>query len=145
MVLALVALAAGCARQPASTDKAEIQKAVEQYLSTRPGLSSSAMETEVKDVKFQGDRAEAEVFFRSKTNPQANMTMRYALKRSGNAWVVEGARGGTGGAHSGMPGPDSGTAAPESMPNPRAAPPETAPAHPPPAGQAAKPAPVKKP
>lgn len=80
---------AGCARQARVNDKAEVEKAITQYLSTRPGLTGTAMSVEVKQVTFQGNQAEAEVVFRSKDNPQASVGMRYVLRRTGNAWSVE--------------------------------------------------------
>jgi len=90
--LSLVLLLAltGCSRPAPMENKAEVEKAIEQYLSTRPGLTGTAMSMEVKQVSFRGGQAEAEVVFRSKDNPQASMSMRYVLKRTGgNAWSVD--------------------------------------------------------
>jgi hypothetical protein len=70
--------------------KADVERAIQQYMSTRPGLTSTAMSMEVKQVTFRGEQAEAEVVFRSKDNPQASMSMRYVLKRAGgNTWSVD--------------------------------------------------------
>ncbi len=86
----MFASAVGCSRRVPTENKADVEKAIQQYLSARPGMTSTAMSMEVKQVTFRGDQAEAEVVFRSKDNPQASMSMRYVLKRTGgNAWSVD--------------------------------------------------------
>ncbi len=127
-VLALSAVllsVAGCSHRAAQNNKADIEKAIQEHLNRRPGLASAAMVLEVKEVAFQGDRAEAEVVVRSKANPEARMALRYVLKRTGTSpWAVEG------GKPSGV-GRPHGTSPPEMAP-------ESVPAHPPLAGQAQK-------
>lgn len=134
-----------CQRRAAqSNDKADIEHAIQEYVSKRPGLSAEAMVTEVRQVTFQGDTAEADVLFRSRSNPDASMTMRYTLKRTGpNSWAVQGPKS-SAGSH-GMPRAGSGAASPHGQPeagapisNPHGAPAEgatpqaaPAPAHPP--------------
>lgn len=94
LTLALVA-AAGCSRgtsRPASTEtpeRAAIRTALEKYLNERGTLNMAAMDMVIKDVKFDGDRAEAHVEFRAKGMEGAGMDMAYLLERQGAQWVVK--------------------------------------------------------
>lgn len=125
--LALI-FAAGCTRPSQANDKADVDKAIQQYIAAKPGLAGSGMSVEVKQVNFQGDKAEADVLFRAKSNPDASMVMRYALKRTGpRRWAVEGGKsagvaqphppmGGSGMPPQGMPGGEAAPAHPQAQP-----------------------------
>jgi len=80
----------GCQREADSN--AAIQSAIEQHLTNRPGISGDKLILEVKQVKVQGERAEAEVVFRSRDDPAAQMSFHYQLRREGGQWKVEGGR-----------------------------------------------------
>lgn len=98
----LVLATAGCGRfrsGPQLERKEAVKAAIDAHLAKRRGqLALDQMNVEVKDVKFQGDRAEADVLFTSQSGG-ASMTMHYSLRREGDHWVVE--RGGSSGM--GMP------------------------------------------
>ena len=87
ILLAAAALAAACARQSIDT-KPAVEAALRAYLTQRPGLAMDKMDMEVKDVKFKGETAEADVVFRVKDG-EGEMAMHYTLRRQGNQWVVE--------------------------------------------------------
>ena len=87
ILLAAAALAAACAR-PSIDTKPAVEAALRAYLAQRPGLAMDKMDMEVKDVKFKGETAEADVVFRVKGG-EGEMAMRYTLRRQGNQWVVE--------------------------------------------------------
>jgi len=115
ILLAAAALAAACARQSIDT-KPAVEAALRAYLTQRPGLAMDKMDMEVKDVKFKGETAEADVVFRVKDG-EGEMAMRYTLRRQGDQWVVE--RGGQTGA--------SGAEMPPGHPPVQPAPPEKQP------------------
>ena len=52
------------------------------------------MDVDLKNVKFEGNRATAMVEFRPKASPSAGMSMSYILERSGKKWVVQKAEAG---------------------------------------------------
>ena len=87
ILLAAAALAAACAR-PSIDTKPAVEAALRAYLAQRPGLAMDKMDMEVKDVKFKGETAEADVVFRVKDG-EGEMAMHYTLRRQGNQWVVE--------------------------------------------------------
>ena len=85
----LTAALAGC-RSPQADNRDNVERAVRQYLASKPGLSPDTMQTQVRDVKFNGDQAVAEVIIQAKDNPEARMGMRYFLGRTGaNQWKVQ--------------------------------------------------------
>lgn len=100
-LLTLLALvAAGCSRgtspatsgAPASQEdpeRAAIRAALTKYLNERGTLNMDAMEMDIKDVKFTGDRADVQVQFRAKGVEGAGMDMGYVLEREAGAWVVK--------------------------------------------------------
>ena len=92
LIVGLTGLWAGCGGQQTADSNAAIQKAIEQHLASRPGLSTGQMVMDLKDVRVQGDRAEAEVVFRSTNDPQAQMAFHYQLKKEGNEWKVDSGR-----------------------------------------------------
>jgi hypothetical protein len=82
-------LVVGCSRTAETQPKAAIQAAIEAHLQQRQNLVLANMTLEVQDVKFAGDKAEAEVKFRSKQSPNLSVGVRYLLRRAGDRWQVE--------------------------------------------------------
>lgn len=102
-----LAAAAGCSRQAPVNERAEVEKAIQEYVNSRPSLSPETMSMEVQQVSFQGDRAEATVQFRSKHDLRSGVAMLYVLKRTGSrSWMVE--RDKTKAIHPPTPGPAEG-------------------------------------
>jgi len=95
-LLCLALLLAGCGANKAEQDAA-IRKAIEQHLAGRPGLSSDQIVMEMKQVQVQGDRAEADVLFHSRNDPNAQMSFHYQLRSEGNQWKVDAGRSGAAG------------------------------------------------
>lgn len=80
---------AGCGRFSGLNSKSAIKDAVDAHLKQQPGLALANMTTEVQDVKFDGDKATAQVVFQSKEAPELKVEVRYTLHREGNHWEVE--------------------------------------------------------
>src|SRR5690348_13119872 len=62
-VVALVGVTcilSGCSRFAGVNSKSAVQAAIEAHLKKQPGLTLSNMTTEIKDVKFEGDKATAQ-------------------------------------------------------------------------------------
>ncbi len=97
----------GC-RKAQQDDKA-IRAALEKHLSERGNLNMAAMDMDIKQLKVEGNRAEAQVEFRVKPSGPS-MQMAYTLERQGDAWVVRGATPAGGG----MDHPPTGTGTPPS-------------------------------
>ncbi len=113
-------LLAGCAGQNKADTDAAVRKAIEEHLASRPGLSSSEIVLEMKKVDIQGDKAEADVVFRSRNDSKASMDFHYQLRKDGSRWKVEPAGPNAGSSpHSSMP--------PSSMPPSEGAPSDQAP------------------
>ncbi len=124
IVLAMLALGlAGCQREDPS---AAIQRAIEQRLAERPGLAGGQMVLEMKDVRVEGNRAQAEVIIRSRSDQAAQMTFHYELHKQGSEWIVEGGRPSSGASPHPLPGesPDSGASLPPGHPAPETPPSE---------------------
>jgi hypothetical protein len=68
---------------------AAIQKAIRDHLTQRSDLDMSKMVLEVHEVKVNGDKATAEVVFRTTTDPPAQMNYHYDLHRESGAWKVD--------------------------------------------------------
>lgn len=85
-VVGIAVMLAGCNR---AHSKAAVQAAIDAHLKERPGLALANMTTDVRDVKFDGDRATAQVAFQSKQVPELKVEVRYVLRREGDRWVVE--------------------------------------------------------
>lgn len=103
MKLAVVFLAAlvlaGCNRGGGIENKESVRQAVIDYLAARSNLNVGSMNVDVSSVTFKGDEADATVTFAPKGGGAGQgMSMRYALERKGNRWVVKG-RGDSNGAH----------------------------------------------
>ena len=82
---------------PAGSGEAEaanaaIQKTIEEHLAGRPGLAEDQIVVEMKQVQVQGGRAEADVMFHSRSDPQAKMAFHYQLRSEGKQWKVESGR-----------------------------------------------------
>ena len=79
----------GCSKSGGTESKEAIKAAIEQHLQQRPNVVYNNMTFEVQDVKFNGDRAEAEVKFQSKQAPEVAVNVHYLLKKVGDHWQVE--------------------------------------------------------
>ncbi len=123
--------AAGCSK--AQQDDKAIRSALEKHLAERGNLNMAAMDMNIKQVKVEGNRAEAQVEFRVKQGG-ASMEMAYTLERQGEAWVVRGAMPAGGG----MAHPPTGAGMPPSGAGDLPA------GHPPAAEQGKAPAPPAK-
>jgi ketosteroid isomerase-like protein len=104
--LALVATT-GCGKMGGMQSKSAIKAAVEAHLKQRSNLQVSNMTFEVGDVKFSGDRAEAEVIYQSKQSPDLTVRISYILRKAGDHWEVESSSpmGGMGGTPHGAMNP----------------------------------------
>jgi hypothetical protein len=119
LCLAGVALVlSNCHRPGKVPSNAAIQQAIEQHLQKlkQSNVLVNNMTVEVQDVKFEGDRANAEVKFRSKQSPDLVVGRHYVLRRVEGQWQVESSSspGGMGNPHGGSmsPQPSSPPAAP---------------------------------
>lgn len=96
LVLVLAALAVvGCGKESAKPaqsqgegQEAAIEAAVKAYLAGRSDLALDNMEIEFKKISVQGDTAEAEVVFRTKSG-EGEMPISYKLAREEGNWVVQ--------------------------------------------------------
>lgn len=84
-----IILSSGCNKAASDNPKAAIQAAIEAHLKQRQNLMLTNLTLEVQDVKVTGDKAEAEVKFRSKQSSDLVVGVRYMLKRAGDGWQVE--------------------------------------------------------
>jgi hypothetical protein len=117
LCLAGVALVlSNCNRSGKVSSNAAIQQAIEQHLQKQSSVLFNNMTVEVQDIKFEGDRANADVKFRSKQAPDLVVRRRYVLDRVGGQWQVESSSspGGMGNPHGGAmsPQPSTSPAAP---------------------------------
>jgi hypothetical protein len=69
-----------------------VRRAIEEHLSRRSDLAMDKMVLEVQQISVDGDRAQAEVVFRTTMDPPARMTYTYELRRDGGSWQVESGR-----------------------------------------------------
>lgn len=79
----------GCGGSGKTESKEAVQKAIDAYLAQRQNLSLNNMNTELGEVKFQGETATASVTFRSKQASGMAVSVQYKLKRTGDHWEVE--------------------------------------------------------
>jgi len=100
-----------CHRSGKVPSNAAIQQAIEQHLQKQSSVLFSNMTVEVQDVKFEGDRANADVKFRSKQAPDLVVGRHYVLRRVNGEWQVESSAspGGMGDPHSGAMSPEPNT------------------------------------
>jgi len=85
LALLAVVVSAGCKKLDT---KGAIQEAIDAHLKQRSDLMMSGMTTEVLDVQFHGDTADADVRFASKQSTSMAVTIRYQLRRAGDHWEV---------------------------------------------------------
>ena len=113
-VLALGLSLAGCQR--AASINTQVQDAIAEHLEDRPGIEVNRLLIEVGSVTVQGDRAEADVIFRSRDTPDSRMNYHYELWREEGRWTVESGRPSA--AESPHPGgqPEGGMDLPEGHP-----------------------------
>ncbi len=106
----------GCSAQKGNSE-ADIRKAIEEHLASRPGLLSSDIVLDMKKVEVKGDQAEADVLFRSRTDPKASMPFHYQLHIDGKVWKVnESQPGATGSAPHPTPMQPPGDESPDGVP-----------------------------
>ena len=124
-IIVLGCLLAGCAGQREASTNAAIQHAIEQHLANRPGIEGNKLILEVQKVTVQGDQAEAEVVFRSRDDPRAQMAYHYELRREGGEWKVGNGRPGAAGSPHPNPGsePEGGEGLPPGHPSVEGSPP----------------------
>ena len=87
---ACVLIGGGC--QTLTDQKGAIQEAIEEHLSRRSDLAMDQMVLEMGEVKVEGDSAEAEVVFRTTSEPAMRMAYHYELRREGGGWQVASGR-----------------------------------------------------
>ena len=87
---ACLLISGGCQRL--GDQKAAIQEAIEEHLSRRSDLAMDQMVLEMGEVKVEGDDAEAEVVFRTTSEPAMRMAYHYELRREGGRWQVASGR-----------------------------------------------------
>lgn len=86
LVLLLSIYLAACNRAPENKDV--VRQAIMDHLAKNSGLDLKAMDVDVSNVNFQGDKATAVVSFKPKSSPDAGMSMNYPLERQGGKWIV---------------------------------------------------------
>ena len=82
------------AAAPSSPNDA-IRTAIQAHLAHNGNLSLKSFDTEVKQVTFDGDRAQAQVEFHAKNGP-GTMQLTYSLVKRDGAWSVAGSTPGGG-------------------------------------------------
>jgi hypothetical protein len=83
-VLAVI-VAAGCKHLET---KAAVKEAIDAHLKQRADLMMSGMTTEVLNVQFHGDTADADIRFQSKQSAAMSVTIRYTLRKANDHWEV---------------------------------------------------------
>lgn len=119
LLASLLVVLGGCSRFAGINSKSAVQTAIEAHLKQRPGLALSNISTDVQDVKFEGDKATAQVMYQSKDVPDLKVEVRYVLHRAGDHWEVDSSTpvGGMGGnPHGGVPVPQTKPAPGRSVP-----------------------------
>ena len=92
---ALAVVGVGCNRAP--DDKEAVKAGVVEHLQKNAALDMNQLSVDVGDVKFEGNRAVAQVSIKPKTAPDQGMSMSYTLERRGDKWMVQGRGAGHGG------------------------------------------------
>ena len=98
IVLAMTA-ATSCNR--GINSRSAVERAIEAHLERNSSLALNAFTTEISDVRFEGDNAEAVVKFESKQAPHMSVQVRYTLRKEGDHWVVQSSSGMGGNPHGG--------------------------------------------
>ena len=110
-------LLAGLGCQRLMNQNAAIQKAIQDHLGSRSDLAMDKMVMEMQQVKVDGDKATAEVVFRTTADPPARMTYHYELHRDGGSWKVDTGRpSGSETPHPQMGDSQPGNSSPPAMP-----------------------------
>jgi hypothetical protein len=100
----------------ATDDRQAIEIALNKYLAERGTINVSAMDVKVEDLKISGDRADAQVLFRTKQG-EGEMRMAYVLTRQNSVWTVQTPpRSESGMPHPGAATPTGDTALPSGHP-----------------------------
>lgn len=89
LLIALGCFLVSCGSLHKSNPETAIRQAIEEHLAGRTGLASDKIVMELKQVQVNGDRAEADVVFHSRTDPKALMAFHYQLRSEGKQWKVE--------------------------------------------------------
>jgi len=116
LLMALGCFLASCGGLKKSNPETAIRQAIEEHLAGRTGLASDKIIMDMKKVEVHGDRADAEVLFRSRSDPKASMSFHYQLRNEGNRWKID----------TGHPAGEA-TAQPPSVSPPQTSPPASAP------------------
>lgn len=110
LAFGLLLTTVACQRVNINTNEA-VRAAVEAHIQSRGDLSLSELDITVRNVRFDGDRCEAEVLFAPKGQGAENgMAMQYELERVGDSWKVKPKAPGAHASspHGEMPAPPSG-------------------------------------
>jgi hypothetical protein len=81
-------LLSACSMTGSLKSKDAIKGAVEAHLKDNPHLSMSNFDTQIENVQFKDDTAEALAKFVSKVDPNSAVEVRYQLKLDGRMWKV---------------------------------------------------------
>jgi len=82
----MVGTAVACHRVQSKT---AVEEAIQAHLRQQSDLALDKFTTEVQEVKFHGDTAEAVVKFQSKESAAIFVRVHYALRRVGEHWQVQ--------------------------------------------------------
>jgi len=88
-VVGLLVLLAGCKKQESDADA--IRSGINQHLASLKTLNLGAMDMNITNVSIQGNQAQAQVEFKSKSgSPQGvGMQVAYSLEKQNGLWVVQ--------------------------------------------------------
>lgn len=119
-IIASVVVLAACGSNSSASqqelEKQAIQAALMKYLNERGTLNVAAMDVNIEELKIAGDRADAQVMFRTKQG-QGEMRLAYVLLRQNGTWVVQAPqRSETGMPHGGVAMPPGQTTLPSDHP-----------------------------
>lgn len=81
-------LISACSMAGSLKSKDAIKGAIETHLRNNPRLSMKNFNTEVENVTFKDDTADALAKFVSKADPNSTVEVRYQLKLDGRMWKV---------------------------------------------------------
>jgi hypothetical protein len=109
-------LLSGCSNAGSDKSDEAIRKAIEAHLASRPGLLSNDIVLDMKKVDVKGSDAQADVVFRSRSDPKASMNFHYALHNDGKGWKVNETQGSGGTAPHPLPEGASQDHAPSGAP-----------------------------
>ena len=103
LLVAGMFLLSGCSNAGSDNSDEAIRKAIETHLANRPGLLSNDIVLDMKKIDIKGTDAQADVVFRSRSDPKASMNFHYALHNDGKGWKVNETQGGGGSAPHPLP------------------------------------------